>query len=136
MAAYVDFQFYEKEYGGVAIPEINFDVYARRASVMVSYLAFNRTNEIIEKDEDADLVEAIKFATCAVAEEMLEIDSSPQQIRREQVGSHSVSYAQTSHQMLPNQQRYLLAAKQYLVRTGLLYRGFRAGEYRGVVSAN
>lgn len=136
MAAYVDYTFYTAIYAGKAIAETDFPALALRATRMVRYLTFDRADTVIDANEDADLVEAIKLATCAVADKMLEVESSPQQIQSEKVGSHSITYAQNSYQLLPNERKYLMAAKPFLVRTGLLYRGFLTGEYAGEVGAN
>lgn len=136
MAAYVDYIFYTTIYAGTTIAETDFPALAIRATRMVSYLTFDRADAVIDADEDADIVEAIKLATCAVADKMLEVESSPQQIQSERVGSHSITYAQNSYQLLPNERKYLMAAKPFLVRTGLLYRGFLTGEYAGEVNAD
>lgn len=138
MAAYVDYEFYEDTYGGTAIAELDFPAIAIRATRIVKYACFDRTEEVIDADEDADLVEAIQLATCAVADKLSEIEasSSPQQIQSEKVGSYAVTYAENSYQMLSNEQKYLQVMKPFLVRTGLLYRGFLTGEYAGEVSAD
>lgn len=136
MAAYVDFAFYQDTYGGTVIAVSAFSPIALRASRIIDYLTYDRADAEIVANTDADLVESIKLATCAVADKISEIESSPQQIQSERIGSHAITYAQNSYQMRTSDEKYLLAAKPFLARTGLLYRGFLTDEYAGEVDAD
>jgi hypothetical protein len=131
MAAYVDHEFYEDEYGGTAIALADFGLYAIRASAEIDYLTYDRAAE--EIDEDTTLVTAIKNAVCAVADEMYTIAQAghSKQIQSEKVGSYSVTYAETPETNLSEHERMSRAAKRYLGRTGLMFPGFYSGEYGG-----
>lgn len=132
MAAYADYDFYENTYGGTAIASADFSTFAIRASYMIDHLTFDRADAIITADTDADKVEAIKLATCAVAETIQDINDRTGQIQSEKVGSHSVTYTATPSNSLSDDARMSQAAKRYLAKTGLMYRGFESGEYSGV----
>ena len=80
---------------------------------------------------DADAVQAIKMATCAVAEQLLDFDTNPRIIESEKVGTHAVTYAKTPDIKWTRLDRLQSAAKVYLAHTGLMYKGFYAGEYKG-----
>lgn len=134
MAAYADFEFYEDNFGGTAIASADFSTLAIRASFMIDFLTFDRAADVISDDEDADQVTAIKMATCAVAEVIQEISDRTAKIQSEKVGPYSVTYTPTPTDSLSNDARMSLAAKRYLVKTGLMYRGFNAGEFTGTVS--
>ena len=134
MASYADFEYYEDTYGGSAIAESDFDALAIRASDRVDYLTFDRAADIITADTPAATVTAIKKATCAVAEVLNDIDNGDQSgIKSESVGGHSVAYAEGSVKLMGEDARCALAARRYLVRTGLMYSGFKAGEYTGTI---
>lgn len=134
MAAYADFEFYEDNFGGTAIASADFSTLAIRASFMIDFLTFDRAADVIEANEDAEKIEAIKLATCAVAEAIQEINERAGTIQSEKVGSYSVTYTPTPTSSLSNDARMSLGAKRYLAKTGLMYRGFNSGEYAGTVS--
>ena len=132
--AYATYEYYTDTYGGSAIAESDFDALAIRASDRVDYLTFDRAADIITANTPAATVTAIKKATCAVAEVLHDIDNGDQAgIKSESVGGHSVAYAEGSVKLLGEDARCALAARRYLVRTGLMYSGFKAGEYTGTI---
>jgi hypothetical protein len=134
MAAYADFTYYENTYGGTAIASADFDALAVRASRKIDYLTFDRADDIIDDDDPAATVTAIKMATCAVADVLHDIDSGDQPgIKSEKVGGHSVTYAEGAVKMMGEDARCALAARRFLSRTGLMYLGFNSGEYSGSV---
>lgn len=121
MATYIDFAFYSETYGGVDVLQSEFVPLATKASAVIDYVTFDKAAATIEEDLDADLIEKIKFATCAVMDEIRLIQSRGGVVASESVGSHSISYAVakgTKNQTLTD------AAKIYLANTGLMYRGF------------
>lgn len=130
MAVYADYEFYTTQYLGTAISEAAYDALALQASAEIDRLTFGRVAPIVTAGEDADLIERIGMATCAVAETLqAQAGSGADGITSERVGSHSVTYAApTSHQ-----REITLAAGRWLANTGLLYRGFAAGEYSGTL---
>jgi len=131
MAVYADFDFYTDTFGGTAIAAADFYALAIKASREIDYLTFDRAVEVIEADTDTDLIEKIKLATCAVAEVVQEQNTQPGVIQSEKVGSYSVTYAGNASALLSSEAQRSLAAKRYLARTGLMYRGFNSGEYAG-----
>lgn len=126
---FANFDFYTNQFLGSMIPKDDFDAAALRASQFLEYYTRGKVKE------NADM-EAVKMATCALAEEyytVLAAQRLAQQtategdIESQTVGSYSVKYrskAETAH-ALAAVSRVKLAeiARQYLAHTGLLYRG-------------
>lgn len=128
---YTDYEFYTDTFGGTAIAAADFHTLAIRASREIDHLTFDRAAEIVEADLDADTIELIKLATCAVAEVVQDQNTQPGVIQSEKVGSHSVTYLSNPVALLSYEAKMSMAAKRHLVRTGLMYRGFNSGEYAG-----
>ena len=122
MTVYVDFEYYENNYGGTAVSSALFHGHAVRASRMIDRLTFGRAAEAID---DETYTEPIKLATCAVIDSIQEINTRAGQIASEKVGPHSVVYTTTPNSLLSDEARMSQAAKRYLGSTGLMYRGFR-----------
>jgi hypothetical protein len=122
MAAYCDFAYYTTTYLGTAIPSASFPALALRASAVINQLTFQQAAEQV----DTDIVDLIKMATCAVAEELKKTQDSGDMggIKSETVDKHSVTYADNSISMQSVDQKYSNAAALYLVSTNLMYRGF------------
>lgn len=126
MGAFIDYDFYRNEYGGQSIALLDFDFVARRASYEVNSLTFDRAEAIINSGTNTHLIDRIKMATCAVAEEMnrnavnLAVSLG---IESESVGDHSVKY--TSPGQLRDQESRAVYAivETYLGLTGLMFRG-------------
>jgi hypothetical protein len=131
MATYVDYEFYQDTYGGTAIALADFQALAIRASHEIDHLTFGRAADYID---DADYTEQIKLATCAVADTIQDINTRMGQIQSEKVGPYSVTYTPTPTDSLSAGARMSLAAKRYLARTGLMYKGFNSGEYAGTAA--
>lgn len=125
--AYCDYTYYSGTYLGTAIASANFARLALRASAVIDSLTFNRAAD----ETDTDTVDAIKMATCAVAEEIqaVETGGGADAIQSESVGSVSITYADNATKRLTNNERYTEAAKLYLGNTGLMFKGFMDGEY-------
>lgn len=136
MAAYADYTFYSTTYLGTAIASSAFSRLALRASEAIDQITFNRAAAIVVADEDDELIELIQKATCAVAEEIQSQEASSflDGVASERVGNHQVSYAEYSRAMLSNQKKLTSAAAVYLGNSGLMFRGFEAGEYSGEYS--
>ena len=132
MAAYVDYTFYTDTYGGTAVASADFTRLALQATAIINTATFGRATTEIESDDDADLVEAIKLATCAVADEIQnQVDNGSKVVISEKVGNLSQTYAESKDTRKSALDRQLDAAKVYLGDTGLMYGGFYSGEYGG-----
>lgn len=120
MAVYADYEFYTDTYLGTAISSANFGKLALRASAVIDRITFNRI--IAETD-------AIKMATCAVAEEIQNNEKNGNSgIQSESIGSNSVTYVKGAKATLTDDQKLEQAARLYLDSTGLMFKGFLSGE--------
>lgn len=126
MAVYADYQFYSEQYGGTAIAQADFGRLARQASAIIDQLTFERAGPIITADTDDNLIERIKLATCAIAEEIQRQEQGGV-IASERVGSYAVTYATAP--AMSNQVKLSSTARLYLGSSGLMYRGFKSDEY-------
>lgn len=130
---YANFSFYENYFLGNSISEADFPRLALRASHFLDYYTLGRAKKFPD-------LENLKMACCAIAEKYqvaemaqkaaLESLSDGGNLKSESVGSYSVSYqtasekAQGANQAVIDAQNEVVAtARQYLVGTGLLYRG-------------
>lgn len=131
---YVDYPYYTTTYLGVVISEDDFDRIALRASADIDQMTYRRA----EDETDVDVIDKIKMATCAVAEEIQYYinDGSVSGIKSEKTGQHSITYADKSTKMQPLVDKKNEAAALYLGGTGLLYQGFKSGELGGVPNAD
>ena len=133
--AYVTYSYYTDTYLGSDIAEDDFDALALRASAQLDRITYNRAASVT----DADDLDAMKMATCAIAEEIQTIaqEGSSGGITSERVGSYSVTYADNNIKQLSAIQRYESVAAPYLENSNgnLLYKGFIAGEYSGTVAS-
>lgn len=138
--AYADYDYYVNGYYGQAIDLPDFDRLALRASSFLDYYTQGRAAQNTE-------LEALKMACCAVAEQYQIIDQAQAMARKslaeslksdgcevqsESVGSWSKTFrsagdsACSADSVAANAQASLAAvARQYLIGTGLLYRGRR-----------
>jgi hypothetical protein len=114
--AYAELTYYKDTYKGSAIPDAVFDYWATQASGRIDQVTFDRSTSA--EGEDLDKV---KMATCAVAEVMYEIKTAGGIVTSERVGSFSRTLKVPENDS--QKQRTYDAAKLYLGRTGLMYRG-------------
>ena len=121
MVEYADFEFYTKEFHGSTIPDTAFPSAMLRSSIFIRYITFGRIDE-------TDIPEEAKLAACAVADLMYKDDLSRDKAGREKKSEnndgYSVSYV-TSVEGKGNsvESKAYQAAGQYLMNTGLMYRG-------------
>jgi hypothetical protein len=139
---YADYQFYTEDYFGSSIAEADFPRLSSRASDFLDYYTRGKAVDV----EESTTLTALKKACCAVAEAMKEnedrqklaeratqaaLSESGGEVKSETVGSHSASYttaadyasANTVDARKAQMAMYASVAAQYLVNTGLLYRG-------------
>lgn len=128
--AYVDYSYYTDTYLGNAVAPADFARLSVRASKHIDALTFNRAAAIITADTDADKVDAIKMATCAVCDELQkDADSDGRDnITAERVGNVSVSYGDSSEMAKTLASKINDAASLYLWETDLMYRGLNVDE--------
>lgn len=135
MAGYANFTFYAGTYLGIAIAEADFPRLALRASEIIDRLTYQRAAEIVAAATDTETINAIKLATCAVADEYLITEQRAADgggvIASERQGQYAVSYVEANDAKLSTDARYLNAAKLYLGQTKLLYAGFYEDELPG-----
>ena len=126
---YADYTYYCTEFYGRSIDEWDWPYAAQRASDFIDYITWNKAKNNAE-------LEAVKKACCAVAEQYATIDAmraaanakvtSEGIIASESVGEHSRSFRSGADgiQAITAAEAQLSAiARQYLLPTGLLYRG-------------
>lgn len=111
---YADNRYYMEQFGGQEIPEAAFFTLAKKASVYIDYVTFNRLRKkTVVPDE-------VKDACCALAELLYHTEATDgKSIASETVGKHSVSYVEQESV----QQRMYRLTSQYLAHTGLMYCG-------------
>ena len=114
---YADYNYYKGTYLGNLIPEQDYPRAALRAEQYLDYYTMCKARYNAELD-------AVKMATCALAEQYYEMDQLPVATGKqsETVGSYSVTYRSAE-----DIQRIKLGlpsiVRMYLAGTGLLYRG-------------
>ena len=128
--SYITYVYYTGTYLGSLIASANFAALALRASAVLDQLTFDRA----ATETDVDVVDNIKMACCALAEELqtIGIGGSGGGIQSESVGSHSVSYKEGAPATLTDKERLSRVAALYLGNSDLLYKGFASGELGGI----
>ena len=126
---YADYAYYSGTYLGSSIAEADFPRLALRASAHIDRITFGRA----ATQTDAETVDKIKMATCAVAEELQTQDQSggADALTSESQGGYSVTYAANSTRAMTNTQRIQTASALWLESTYLMFSGFNNGEYGG-----
>lgn len=133
---WVDFTYYTQEYKGSIVPSDQFDYYSLKAENYVDYITLGKASKFFERFE-----EKIKNCVCAVAELQFKYDKDLQSIKdyeskliqsgvkSEQVKSHSISFMTAKDFTSESDLKTSFDKKlrdtiyQYLLVTGLLYRG-------------
>lgn len=120
---YADYIYYRDVYAGTTISEEAFAALARRASLFIDQLTFNRLNQ------GRVVTDAVKMATCAVAEAVKTNEAAQQAAaaaagkKSESVGSWSVSYQSAAEISAAVNDAMTDAATPYLIYAGLMDRG-------------
>lgn len=133
--SYATYSYYITTYLGSLIASVDFATLALRASAYIDQITFNRAAAIITADTPTETVDAIKMATCAVAEDLQRWGGSTTDggVQSESVGSHSVSYVKGAAATLSGIEKLARTAALYLNSTELMYKGFASGEYGGTL---
>lgn len=138
----VDFEFYEKDFGGNVIPRTDFNKYIQIAHLdLFSVISKNMYD--VEEDE-IDLINNIKRCECSLAEFEFKYgtdrDSEQQntelgvgEVKSESAGSTSRTYVTTTeiysqriNDIASDPQKFRMEImNRYLSNTGLLYQGLK-----------
>lgn len=122
---YADYAYYSDTYNGKSISDDAFAALARRASLFIDRLTFNRLNI------GWPVTDAVKMAACAVAEAMKATDDAQigqvavyaAGIKSENTDGRSVSYNDADTIRAAYEAQWAGAAEPYLLYTGLMDRG-------------
>lgn len=125
--AYADFDYYKSVYKGGAVPEAAFECVAERASEYLDVFTGG-----MAATAESGAAEAVKKCCCAVAEELYAsrlraADGLPDggALKAETVGSWHREFELSADAVKTEEEKLYNAAKLYLSRWGLLYRGVR-----------
>lgn len=137
--SYADYSYYTNTFYGTAIAETDFPRLALRASDFIDYITRNKA----AKATDANVIDALSKACCALAEQIqtderskaiaaqtaaAALASGSGEIKSESVGSYSVSFSTSADYLSADKAKaeasaYKSIVLRYLANTGLLYRG-------------
>lgn len=130
---YADYVYYSRTYYGTQITECNWDRLATQASDYIDYITLGRAASFVEAHPDSD---AVKKCCCALAERYQRFNNARNEamslaesgpLQSESVGEYSRTYrdgASATAEIDQLEQAELRnVATQYLLATGLLYRG-------------
>lgn len=131
--SYATYLQYTTDYLGTLIASADFAALALRASAYIDQFTFSRASPIVVAGTETANIALIMMATCAVAEELQNIDTSGSTsgIKSESIGNNSVTYMDGAFATLSTTAKLSKAAKLYLASTGLMFPGFASGEYGG-----
>ena len=121
---YADFVYYKTQYIGAMITDpAVYDRCATRAAADIDYYTFGRAADHPEMD-------AVKMASCAIAEQYQAIERSSMQtcgdtpeLQSESVGSYSRTYRSAADRAAEAKAEIRGIIEKYLAHTGLMYRG-------------
>jgi hypothetical protein len=106
---FADYAFYTSSYGGSALSEASFSLYANRATAYLTSIILDVPDEIPD---------GLKMAMCAVADEMLKDATGKAGIQSESTDGYSVTYVAP----VSAKRRYYDLAAQFLSGTDLMGR--------------
>ena len=119
---YADYSYYTDSWAGALIPASEFNQYSSKAERFVKFVTNHRITDVTDE---------VKNAVCAAAEASYEIcrsvENIPQGIKSENTDGYSVTYKDYDTDALKQKEQHamLVAIKQELSGTGLLYQGVR-----------
>ena len=115
---YTTYQFYENTYKGNKLDLETFENYVLKASYELNAICLGKIN----KNTLSLYNQEIQMATCVLAEQIQETElSNGKEIASESVESWHRTYVKGSSSSI--QQKYADSVYNYLITTGLLYRG-------------
>lgn len=115
---YVDYEYYQNEYGGICIKtEKDFKRAEKFAEAFVNQVTFGRILKLSE------LTASIKDAICSVADSVsLQWSKKENSVKSESNDGYSVSYVDATSDTALRKEMHE-TVNTYLANTGLLYRG-------------
>ncbi len=118
MTNYADFAYYTSTYKGAVLDTASFDLWARKATLIIRQHTFNRVR-------DSNIPDAVKMCCCELAEAEYSHDKTEDSgnVASEKVGEYSVSYVDKEKQESIYQAEVGRIISLWLLDTGLLYRG-------------
>ena len=120
MVQYVDFDYYEKNYEGEAIPADSFNKYVIKASAHMKRFTFGRINE-------NDVPECVKYACCEMCEAIYQHDQAQiggRTVKSESNDGYSVTFVtEQDGQTDALSSKLYSIARTYLADTDLLNMG-------------
>ena len=124
---YADYAYYVADFAGTALTEDEFPSYAKKASALVDYVTFGR----IEALGPERVIDAVRDATCAVAEKLKQFDSARvtdsdgRALASENNDGYSVSFrdGDSLEAQTVQTKTVLTTIRMYLAHTGLMYQG-------------
>lgn len=118
MTNYADITYYTGIYKGAVLDAASFDLFARKATLIIRQYTFNRIN-------DNNIPDEVRMCCCELAESEYSQDKvkTGNGIASEKVGDYSVSYVSTADTEALNKSKQAEIINNWLLMTGLLYRG-------------
>ena len=128
MIYYADYQYYVESYHGASVSESDFDQVMRDASAFIREITADRVDIDSVPDDVKDAACAVSDVIQAERDRISKSDSGESgEVKSETTDGYSVSYVTEGKdgQSRDDVLRYkkYLAARQYLLHTGLLYLG-------------
>lgn len=114
MKPFADYEFYKNEFKGTALTEEEFNASILEASAYINKITYQRL-----KEDNAEITEEVKLATCAVAEIVYQQKGQeacyPQAaVSSENVDGYSVSYVSAESRLAGFESEKKNAASLYL----------------------
>lgn len=123
MTNYADYAYYTNTYKGAVIDAASFDLYARKATLIIRQHTFNRV-------KDDNIPDDVKMCCCEMSEYLCKKDAAEQDteasikgLASETTGGHSASYETAAARELAHNNIIKGIIYNWIVHTGLLYRG-------------
>lgn len=123
---YADYAFYTGSYYGTQIASTDWNRLATRASDFIDYITLGHAAAFVTANPNET---AVKKCCCALAERYQIIETAREQVaangdlQSESVGSYSRSFRSSAETAQTEDAEMKSLAHQYLLPTGLLYRG-------------
>lgn len=117
--AYADYNYYVNDFRGNSIPQDKFDYLAERSSDFMDAITFDR----LKNSDYSEYKDKVKKCCCALTEVISDYEKTRNNSEKasETIGSYSVTYKSVSD--ADYKMNLKNTACQYLIHTGLMYRG-------------